>query len=91
MYLLSSDKVYCNPGALGGTIWVAEMSQESSAPMLTETQIRKAKPGEKAKRLWDERGMYLEVTPTGSKLWRFKYRIDGREKRIGLGKYQMSV
>lgn len=55
--------------------------------MLTETQIKNAKPGEKAKRLWDERGMYLEVTPAGGKLWRFKYRIDGKEKRIGLGKY----
>lgn len=63
------------------------MSQKSDAPMLTETQIKHAKSGEKAKRLWDERGMYLEVAPSGSKLWRFKYRIDGREKRLALGKY----
>lgn len=55
--------------------------------MLTETQIKHAKSGEKAKRIWDEKGLYLEVSPAGGKLWRFKYRVDGREKRIGLGKY----
>jgi integrase len=55
--------------------------------MLTEVQIKNAKPGEKARRLWDERGLYLEVTPAGGKVWRFKYYTDGKEKRIGLGKY----
>lgn len=68
-------------------IWGYFLPPLSGAPMLTETQIKNAKPGEKAKRLWDERGMYLEVTPAGGRLWRFKYRIDGKEKRIGLGRY----
>ncbi|THB70592.1 MAG: DUF4102 domain-containing protein [Desulfovibrio sp.] len=55
--------------------------------MLTNTSIKNAKPKEKTYRIWDERGLYLEVTPSGGKLWRFKYRFGGREKRRALGKY----
>jgi integrase len=55
--------------------------------MLTDTQIRQAKGTGKVQRLWDERGLYLEVTPPGGKVWRFKYRMNGKEKRIGLGRY----
>ena len=53
--------------------------------MLTDTAIRAAKPREKAYKLFDGLGLYLEVTPTGSKLWRLKYRHDGRENRLALG------
>jgi integrase len=53
--------------------------------MLTDTVIRAAKPREKAYKLFDGFGVYLEVTPTGSKLWRLKYRHDGRENRLALG------
>jgi hypothetical protein len=31
--------------------------------------------------------MYLEIRPSGSKLWFLKYRIDGKEKRLGLGSF----
>jgi integrase len=55
--------------------------------MLTDTAIRAAKPREKAYKLFDGLGLYLEVTPTGSKLWRLKYRHDGRENRLALGAY----
>ena len=55
--------------------------------MLTNTQIRNAKPGEKPIRLSDEKGLYLEVAPSGGKWWRFKYRFGGKEKRISLGVY----
>ncbi|MGB8700431.1 MAG: Arm DNA-binding domain-containing protein, partial [Thermosynechococcaceae cyanobacterium] len=51
------------------------------------TQIRQAKGTGKRQRLYDERGMYLEITPPGGKVWRFKYRMGGKEKRIGLGRY----
>lgn len=54
---------------------------------LTDTAVRKAKPGAKTIKLSDERGLYLEVSPTGGKWWRLKYRIDGKEKRISLGVY----
>jgi integrase len=55
--------------------------------MLTEMALKSAKPKEKAYRLWDERGLYIEVTPSGGKLWRFKYRFADKEKRLALGKY----
>lgn len=55
--------------------------------MLTKPLIDNAKADTKAKRLSDGRGMYLEVAPSGGKWWRFKYRLDGREKRISLGVY----
>src|SRR5580704_9333780 len=55
--------------------------------MLTETSIRAAKPREKSYKLFDGLGLYLEVAPTGSKLWRLKYRHDGRENRLALGAY----
>ena len=54
---------------------------------LTDTEIRKAKPEQKTKRLFDERGLYLEVSPAGGKWWRLKYRYDGKEKRLSLGVY----
>jgi integrase len=54
---------------------------------LTDTAIRNAKPSEKAVRLFDGGGLYLEVSPTGGKWWRLKYRFDGKEKRLSLGVY----
>ena len=52
---------------------------------LTDTAIRNAKPSEKAVRLFDGGGLYLEVSTTGGKWWRLKYRFDGKEKRLSLG------
>lgn len=54
---------------------------------LTDTAIRNAKPGDKTIKLFDERGLYLEVSPAGGKWWRLKYRFDGKEKRLSLGVY----
>jgi integrase len=54
---------------------------------LTNTAIRNAKPGDKTIKLYDERGLYLEVSPNGGKWWRLKYRFDGKEKRLSLGVY----
>ncbi len=54
---------------------------------LTDTAIRKAKSGAKPARLFDGGGLYLEVRPTGAKLWRLKYRFDGKEKLLALGAY----
>lgn len=53
--------------------------------MLTIIAARNAKPKEKLYRLFDERGLYLEVLPTGAKYWRMKYRFNGKEKRLALG------
>ena len=56
---------------------------------LNDRQIKAAKPsdtGKKAK-LFDGGGLYLEVTPAGGKIFRLKYRIDGKEKTFTIGKY----
>ena len=54
---------------------------------LTDTAIKKAKPGPSPAKLSDGKGMYLLVTESGSKLWRWKYRADGKEKVMALGSY----
>jgi integrase len=62
---------------------------------LSDVAIRKAKPGVhpqhgetgKPYKLADGGGLYLEVVPAGGKLWRWKYRIGGKEKRLALGAY----
>ncbi|NPT41034.1 DUF4102 domain-containing protein [Paraburkholderia sp. 1N] len=54
---------------------------------LTDLTIKNAKPVGKTQKLWDGGGLHLEITPTGSKLWRMKYRFDGREKKLSFGKY----
>src|SRR5215472_14075403 len=54
---------------------------------LTDAKLRNAKPGDKPQRLWDSGGLYLEVSPTGGKLWRLKYRFGGKEKLLALGKW----
>lgn len=55
--------------------------------MLTEAVIKAAKAAEKPRKLFDERGLFLLVNPNGSRLWRLKYRIDGREKLLTVGAY----
>ena len=56
---------------------------------LNDRQIKNAKPAETGKKanLFDGSGLYLEVTPAGGKIFRLKYRIDGKEKTLTIGKY----
>jgi integrase len=54
---------------------------------LTDTEIRRSKPGEKPYRLSDANSLFLWVTPAGGKLWRWAYEFEGREKLMSLGKY----
>lgn len=54
---------------------------------LTDTQIKALKPEAKARKHADEKGLFLLVTPSGGKLWRLKYRVDGKEKLLALGVY----
>ena len=54
---------------------------------LSDAAIRKAHPPDKPQKLYDSRGLYLEIAPRGSKAWHFKYRFADREKRISLGLY----
>lgn len=54
---------------------------------LSVKAVESAKPSGKPQRLFDEKGLYLEVSPAGGKWWRIKYRFDGKEKRLSLGTY----
>ncbi|WP_341678387.1 integrase arm-type DNA-binding domain-containing protein [Niveibacterium sp. SC-1] len=54
---------------------------------LSDTAIRSAKPTEKARKLADEKGLYLLIQPHGAKLWRQKYRFDGKERLLAHGAY----
>lgn len=54
---------------------------------LTVAQIKNAKPKEKAYKLADEHGLYLLITPNGSKLWKLKYRFAGIEKKLSFGSF----
>lgn len=54
---------------------------------LTDTEIRRSRPGDKPYRLADGQGLFLLVTSTGGRLWRWKYRFEGKEKLMALGQY----
>lgn len=54
---------------------------------LTDVAIRTAKPGLKDYKLADAGGLYLLVTVAGGKLWRLKFRVDGKERKLSIGRY----
>jgi integrase len=54
---------------------------------LTNTAIKAAKPQERPYKLYDEKGLFLLIEPSGSQLWRLKYRVNGKEKKLALGPY----
>ncbi len=54
---------------------------------LTNTAIQSAKPKDKPYKLADANGLILEVRPSGAKLWRYRYRIGGKENMFALGEW----
>lgn len=54
---------------------------------LTDKAIKGTKPKSQVYRLADGKGLYLEVTPQGSKLWRYRYRFNDKQKTLALGVY----
>ena len=54
---------------------------------LSDMKVSKTKPREKSFTMFDGGGLYLMVTPTGGKLWRFKYSFGGKNKLISFGSY----
>lgn len=54
---------------------------------LTDAQCRTIKPAEKVQKLSDGRGLFLQVTPGGSKLWRMNYRYQGKQRTAAFGSY----
>jgi hypothetical protein len=59
--------------------------------LLTDTAIRAAKPGQKKIKLYDRDGLFLLVTPGGSrsKLWRWRHRVDGKDRLMTFGAYPL--
>lgn len=54
---------------------------------LTVNAIKSAQPKDKDYKLYDEKGLFLLVTKKGAKYWRFKYRVNGKEKKLSFGVY----
>ena len=54
---------------------------------LTNTAIKAARPQAKAYKLYDEKGLFLLIEPSGALLWRLKYRVRGKEKKLAIGPY----
>lgn len=54
---------------------------------LKDTQVKNAKPAAKPYKLTDGEGLHLEIKPNGSKLWRLRYRLHGKESVFSIGKY----
>lgn len=54
---------------------------------LTDTAIKALKPKDKAYVVADGRGLYLEVMPSGTKAWRYRYYLNGKQEKVSLGLY----
>jgi hypothetical protein len=71
-------------------MWGPPSSLEKSGPQamaLTDTTIRALAHGKRPVKKADEKGLFLLLQPSGGKFWRFKYRFNGKEKKLGLGRY----
>jgi integrase len=55
--------------------------------MLTDTKLRALRARDRLYRVADSGGLCIEVTPAGSRLWRYRYRFNGRASMLGLGEY----
>lgn len=55
--------------------------------MLSDTEVRKAKPADKPYKMADSGGLHVFVSPAGGKLWRYRYQFGGKEKLLSLGSY----
>lgn len=55
--------------------------------MLTDAKVRTAKPRPKAYKIADATRLFLMVTPSGGKLWRWNYEYDGKNKTMAFGAY----
>lgn len=54
---------------------------------LTDTALKALKPRDKTYTVTDDRGLYVEVFPTGGVVWRYRYRLNGKYEKLTLGKY----
>ena len=59
--------------------------------MLTDTELRKLRPKDKAFKIADRDGMYVSVSPAGTKSFRYDYRLNGRRETLTIGRYDESL
>jgi integrase len=74
------------PTQMRVSLWVSTTTRCPHVP-LTDAKIRSAKPQHRPYKISDAKGLYLEVRPTGAKLWRYRYRIAGKENVFAIGVY----
>jgi hypothetical protein len=76
---------------LGASIWrpggLLFFSSVEGEVVLTDTAIKRGTTGEQDYKMADSGGLFLLVTKAGGKLWRWKYRFEGKEKKMSLGQY----
>lgn len=54
---------------------------------MNDLQVKNAKPADKPYKMYDEKGLFLIVNPSGSKWWRFRYTLNGKQNTLSLGVY----
>jgi len=73
-------------GTIAGTRTTGEYAL-AATDFLTEAQVRCAKPKKRPYKLRDGGGLYLLITPADVRLWRLRYKLQGRESMVALGTY----
>lgn len=69
---------------MSGINWILEMNKQTA---LSDTRIKNTKPSDKPIKLIDGGGLFLLINPCGSRLWRYRYSINGKENVFALGTY----
>lgn len=59
--------------------------------MLTDTQLRNLRPGDRAFKVADRDGLYVAVSPVGTKSFRYDYRLDGKRETLTIGRYDETL
>lgn len=77
--------VHCHPAQMRVSLRVLKPGYYPI--LLTDAKIRNTKPAEKPIKLTDGDGLYMEVRSTGAKVWRYPYRIAGKENIFAVGEY----
>ena len=92
--LVLPDPVHWHPGEMCVTfvsngLPLPPRYSQKVTHMLSDTKIRALQPRESVYRIADTGGLCVEVRPTGTKLWRYRYRFAGKARMLALGKYPL--
>lgn len=87
MTLGQAYEQYLNDPAHSWSARTRDAFETSRKMVVTETRLKALKPKAKSYKVADERGLYIEVSPSGGRLWRFRYRVGSIEKKLSIGTY----